>query len=70
MPQTKEGAKKAKAVILQKHGEDFYARIGKIGGIACNPYKGFGSDHERARLAGIKGYKKRMENKNGQKTTY
>ena len=69
MSQTKEGAKKAKLIILQKHGEDFYARIGKIGGIACNPYKGFGSDPERARLAGIKGWKKRMENKNGQKTT-
>lgn len=32
MSQTKEGAKKAKATMLEKYGADFYAKIGASGG--------------------------------------
>ena len=32
MAGTKEGARKAKETIKQRHGADFFARIGEIGG--------------------------------------
>lgn len=34
MPGTKDGAKKAVQTIRNKHGEDFFARIGAKGGAA------------------------------------
>lgn len=55
MAGTKEGALKTIMVIKQKYGEDFYRRIGAIGGVAKSPNKGFGADRERAKLAGMKG---------------
>ena len=57
MAGTKEGALKAAATIKEKHGEDFFKKVGAIGGAAKSPNKGFGVDRERAKLAGIKGGK-------------
>lgn len=63
MAGTKAGGLKAKATNLKIHGEDFYKRIGAIGGRnGCSG--GFASDvvgkdgltgPERARMAGKKG---------------
>lgn len=55
MAGTKEGALKAVATIKEKHGEDFFKKVGAIGGVAKSPNKGFGADRERAKLAGMKG---------------
>lgn len=49
------------ATMLKKHGKDYYARIGAKGGKAKVP-KGFASNRERARLAGIKGWEARLRN--------
>lgn len=54
MAGTLEGGKKAAATNRKLHGEDFYARIGKIGGQNGHT-GGFASDHELARIAGKKG---------------
>ena len=63
MSGTVKGGKKASITNKQKHGEDFYKRIGQKGGKkSCNG--GFGSNKvgkdgltgiERARIAGRKG---------------
>lgn len=63
MSGTVKGGKKASIINKQKHGEDFYKRIGQKGGKkSCN--KGFASSKvgldgltglERAKLAGRKG---------------
>ena len=63
MSGTVKGGKKASITNKQKHGEDFYKRIGRKGGKkSCNG--GFGSNKvgrdgltgiERAKLAGRKG---------------
>ena len=63
MAGTKEGALKTIMVIKQKYGEDFYRRIGAIGGVAKSPNKGFGADRERAKLAGMKGGRIRRRGK-------
>lgn len=55
MAQTKEGAKKALATIREKYGKDYYKAVGRIGGVARNPNKGFGTNRELARTAGAKG---------------
>ena len=63
MSGTKIGGIKAAKVNKQKHGSDFYARIGSLGGRNGHT-GGFGSDKvgadgltgaERARIAGKKG---------------
>ena len=63
MAGTREGGKKAAATNKQKHGSDFYARIGSVGGRNGHT-GGFGSDtvgkdgltgQERAAIAGRKG---------------
>lgn len=54
---TKEGAKKARAKILERYGEDFFKSIGGKGGKACVS-KGFALDLNRAREAGRIGGKK------------
>lgn len=60
-----DGGKKAAETNKTKHGEDFYKRIGSLGGKKSSN-GGFGSDKvgkdgltgsERARLAGAKGGK-------------
>lgn len=55
MAGTKLGALNAKKTNLERHGDDFFKRIGSIGGSARVSTKGFGANPERARLAGIKG---------------
>jgi len=54
MAQSKSGAKKAVITTKLRRGEDFYKRIGYKSGKTKNPNKGFGSDREKARLAGLK----------------
>lgn len=63
MTGTKEGARKTAETNRRKYGDDFYARIGSIGGrnghsggfasteVGADGMTGF----ERARIAGIKG---------------
>lgn len=64
MSGTSEGGKRAAATNKRIHGEDFYARIGRRGGLVSTPNGGFGSlkkdengltGPERARLAGAIG---------------
>lgn len=63
MSGTKVGGLKARNTNLERHGEDFYSRIGKIGG-ANGHTGGFNSDKigkdgltgfQRAGIAGAKG---------------
>lgn len=50
------GGKAAAATNKRKHGADFYARIGAIGGKAPHVgNRGFAADKDRARRAGKKG---------------
>ena len=53
---TKAGGLKASATNREKHGEDFYQRIGRIGGKAGHT-GGFAANPELARIAGAKGGK-------------
>lgn len=55
MSGTKAGGLKCAATNKLKHGDDFYKLIGSQGGKAKNPNKGFGSNHDRAVAAGLKG---------------
>lgn len=55
MSGSKIGGLKAAATNKERHGNDFYARIGAKGGSRSTPTGGFGADHERARIAGAKG---------------
>lgn len=57
MAGTKAGGQKARDTNLAKYGKNFYARVGAIGGKTCTPSKGFGSNPERAVLAGRRGGK-------------
>lgn len=51
---TKIGGLKAKQTNYERHGRDFYKRIGQIGGRNGHT-GGFASNPELARLAGAKG---------------
>lgn len=55
MSGSKAGGLKAAATNKERHGNDFYARIGAKGGSRSTPTGGFGADHDRARIAGAKG---------------
>lgn len=55
MSGTKAGGLKCAAKNKLIYGDDFYKRIGSIGGKVRNPNKGFGSNHDRAIAAGCKG---------------
>lgn len=57
MPGTKEGGLKAAATNKKRHGEGFYARIGRKGGQNGHT-GGFASNPELARIAGAIGGKK------------
>lgn len=58
MPGTKAGGLKAAKTNKLKQGEDFYKRIGAMGGRnTCGGMKGFALDPERAKRAGAKGGK-------------
>lgn len=54
MPGTKEGGLKAAKKNVQRHGKDFYARIGAVGG-QRGTTGGFAANRELARIAGRKG---------------
>lgn len=54
MPGTKAGGKNAYITNISRHGLDFYARIGALGGKASNK-GGFKRGSEAARAAGRKG---------------
>lgn len=54
MSNTKAGARKAAETNKSKYGEDFYTRIGSLGGKASGT-GGFYGNPERARTAGAKG---------------
>lgn len=57
MAGTKEGAKKAAIVNLQRHGSDFYKRIGRLGG-SKSTTRGFAAHPEKASEAGRLGGKR------------
>lgn len=54
MAGTKAGAKKAAATNKARHGENFYAEIGRKGGKEGHT-GGFYANRELARIAGAKG---------------
>lgn len=54
MSGTKSGSIKAKRSIIERHGEDFWKRIGQRGGLARVP-KGFSLNHEFASKVGAIG---------------
>lgn len=56
MAGTVEGGRKAAATVKEKHGDDFFARIGKMGGQNGHT-GGFYANRELAREAGAKGGK-------------
>lgn len=58
MAGTREGGLKAAATNRAKHGNDFYVKLGRMGGLkgaADGTVKGFAANPELARLAGAKG---------------
>lgn len=56
MPQTKEGAAKAKKAMLERYGADYYKKIGSAGGKAKHSApRGFAADRKLASAAGAKG---------------
>lgn len=57
MPGNRKGGKKAAKTNRYKYGEEFYARIGAIGGKNGHT-TGFSLNKENARLAGSKGGKR------------
>ena len=57
MSGTVAGGIKTREIFYEKYGRDYFKNIGRKGGKACNPYKGFGSSPERAMEAGRKGGK-------------
>jgi hypothetical protein len=63
MPGTIEGGRKAAATNKTKHGEDFYKRLGSLGGAVKSPKKGFGGNRELASLAGAVGGRKSRRGK-------
>lgn len=55
MSGTQAGAKLAAETIKRKYGEEFYQKIGVMGGRAKSPTKGFGFSREHASACGRKG---------------
>jgi len=70
MAGTKTGGLKAAEKNRKRHGEDFYKRIGRKGGLTGQT-GGFAANPELARIAGAKGgrisrrNKSKKENSNG-----
>jgi general stress protein YciG len=56
MPGTKKGGELAAKTNKLRHGSDFYARIGRVGG-KNGTTGGFAANRELARIAGAKGGK-------------
>ena len=64
MSGSKEGGRKASITNKERHGEDFYKRIGSIGGKKADHHKGgFAANPELARIAGKKGGSKSRRGK-------
>lgn len=57
MSGTLDGGRKAAITNKKKYGEDFYAKIGRIGG-SLGTTGGFYADRDLARSAGMKGGRK------------
>lgn len=57
MAGTREGGKKTAITNKKRYGDDWYSKIGAMGGKVENPNKGFAANPDRARLAGAKGGK-------------
>lgn len=58
---------KAKLTIEKKYGKDYFSVIGKKGGSICGN-KGFATNHELAKAAGVKsGEVRRAKNDSGEK---
>ncbi len=55
------GGKKAEATLKKKYGQDFYVKLGRLGGVKKHPNKGFRS--ETARTAGQVGGKRSKKGK-------
>jgi len=55
MAGTKDGGVRAAATNKNRHGNDFYARIGAAGGAKKGVKKGFAANRELARAAGARG---------------
>lgn len=57
MAGTKAGGKKTAATNIERHGEDFYRRIGAMGGSRTDTKKpkGFAANPALARIAGARG---------------
>ena len=69
MAGTKEGAQKASKTIRERHGEDYFARIGRKGGVQ-SVFKGYSMDLKKVSRCGKKGAKvkkkiKRLTNLKG-----
>ena len=62
MAGTKEGGRKARKTNYERHGKDFYARIGAMGG-RLGHTGGFAANPELAKIAGRKGGKKSKRGK-------
>ena len=62
MAGTKEGGRKARKTNYERHGKDFYARIGAMGG-KLGHTGGFAANPELAKIAGRKGGKKSKRGK-------
>ena len=69
MAGTKTGAKRAAQTNIERHGEDFYQRIGKLSNASWEKNgrkpRGFAANPERARAAGRKG---RLKSRKGEKS--
>ena len=59
MPGTREGAKRAAQTNKERHGDDFYQRIGKLSNASWEKNgrkpRGLAANPELARIAGRKG---------------
>jgi general stress protein YciG len=55
MSGTREGGIKTAITNKQKHGDDFYIKLGKSGGSVRGVKKGFAANIELAKIAGAKG---------------
>ena len=56
MAGTKAGAKKASNTMKKRYGDDYFKRVGRLGGSSYHSKpRGFASDPEQARIAGRKG---------------
>lgn len=55
MAGNKEGGLKAAETNRQKHGEDFYSKLGRLGGKVTGTKKGFAANPALAKVAGRKG---------------